>query len=72
MIVESANPAHSLADSQRFAEAFEALELVVVIDVAMTETHAMAQARASQHRAGPTSGLGSAAQVGSRRTCFRF
>jgi anaerobic selenocysteine-containing dehydrogenase len=38
MIVESANPAHSLADSQRFAEAFETLELVVVIDVAMTET----------------------------------
>jgi formate dehydrogenase len=38
MIVESSNPAHSLADSQRFAEAFEALELVVVIDVAMTET----------------------------------
>jgi len=38
MIVESANPAHSLADSQRFAEAFEALDLVVVIDVAMTET----------------------------------
>ena len=38
MLVESANPAHSLADSQRFAEAFEALELVVVIDVAMTET----------------------------------
>ncbi|HET7048043.1 MAG TPA: molybdopterin-dependent oxidoreductase [Solirubrobacteraceae bacterium] len=38
MIVESANPAHSLADSQRFADAFEALELVVVIDVALTET----------------------------------
>jgi anaerobic selenocysteine-containing dehydrogenase len=38
MIVESANPAHSLADSQRFAQAFEELELVVVIDVAMTET----------------------------------
>ena len=38
MIVESANPAHSLADSQRFHEAFEALDLVVVIDVAMTET----------------------------------
>jgi anaerobic selenocysteine-containing dehydrogenase len=38
MIVESANPAHSLADSQRFGEAFDALELVVVIDVAMTET----------------------------------
>jgi anaerobic selenocysteine-containing dehydrogenase len=38
MIVESANPAHSLADSTRFAEAFDALELMVVIDVAMTET----------------------------------
>jgi anaerobic selenocysteine-containing dehydrogenase len=38
MIVESANPAHSLADSQRFREAFQALDLVVVIDVAMTET----------------------------------
>jgi anaerobic selenocysteine-containing dehydrogenase len=38
MIVESANPAHSLADTDRFREAFEALELVVVIDVAMTET----------------------------------
>ena len=38
MIVESANPAHSLADSRRFADAFEALELVVVIDVVMTET----------------------------------
>jgi anaerobic selenocysteine-containing dehydrogenase len=38
MIVESANPAHSLADSQRFGEAFDALELLVVIDVAMTET----------------------------------
>jgi anaerobic selenocysteine-containing dehydrogenase len=38
MIVESANPAHSLADSTRFAAAFAALELVVVIDVALTET----------------------------------
>jgi anaerobic selenocysteine-containing dehydrogenase len=38
MIVESSNPAHSLADSQRFREAFEALDLVLVIDVAMTET----------------------------------
>lgn len=38
MIVESSNPAHSLADSKRFAEAFDALELMVVIDVAMTET----------------------------------
>jgi anaerobic selenocysteine-containing dehydrogenase len=38
MIVESANPAHSVADSERMAEAFEALDLLVVIDVAMTET----------------------------------
>ena len=38
MLVESANPAHSLADSQRMREALDALELVVVIDVALTET----------------------------------
>jgi anaerobic selenocysteine-containing dehydrogenase len=38
MLIESANPAHSLADSPRFREALDALELVVVIDVAMTET----------------------------------
>jgi anaerobic selenocysteine-containing dehydrogenase len=38
MLIESANPAHSLADSKRFREALEALELVVVIDVALTET----------------------------------
>jgi formate dehydrogenase len=38
MIVESSNPAHSIADSQRFREAMEALEFVVVIDVALTET----------------------------------
>lgn len=38
MIVEAANPAHSLADSQRFREAMRALEVSVVIDVAMTET----------------------------------
>ncbi len=37
-IVESTNPLHSLADSQRMREAFDALELVVVIDVALTET----------------------------------
>jgi formate dehydrogenase len=42
MIVESSNPAHSLADSERFREAFEALDLVVVIDVAMTETARLA------------------------------
>ena len=38
MIVESANPLHSLADSRRFREAMDALEFSVVIDVAMTET----------------------------------
>jgi formate dehydrogenase len=38
MVIESSNPAHSLADSKRFKEALEALELVVVIDVALTET----------------------------------
>ena len=38
MLIEAANPAHSLADSQRFREALDALELTVVIDVAMTET----------------------------------
>ena len=38
MIVESANPVHSLADSRRMREALDALELVVVIDVALTET----------------------------------
>jgi anaerobic selenocysteine-containing dehydrogenase len=38
MLIESSNPAHSLADSQRFREALEALELVVVIEVALTET----------------------------------
>ncbi len=38
MIVESANPAHSLPDSPRMREALDALECLVVIDVAMTET----------------------------------
>ena len=47
MIVESANPAHSLADSQRMREALDALELVVVIDVAMTETARHAALRAA-------------------------
>lgn len=42
MIVESANPLHSLADSKKFREAFEALSFTVVIDVAMTETAAKA------------------------------
>jgi len=42
MLIDSANPAHSLADSQKFREAFEALEFLVVIDVAMTETAMLA------------------------------
>jgi anaerobic selenocysteine-containing dehydrogenase len=42
MLVESANPVHSLADSRRMREAFRALELSVVIDVAMSETAAQA------------------------------
>lgn len=42
MIVEAANPAHSLADSQRFRAAMRQLEVSVVIDVAMTETAAQA------------------------------
>ncbi len=42
MIVESANPAHSLADSQRMRAALRALDCVVVIDVAMTETARLA------------------------------
>ena len=42
MIVESANPAHSIADSAACRAAFESLELLVVIDVAMTETARLA------------------------------
>ena len=42
MIVESSNPAHSLADSAACRAAFEQLELLVVIDVAMTETARLA------------------------------
>jgi formate dehydrogenase len=42
MIVESGNPAHSLADSARMREALDALDVVVVIDVAMTETARLA------------------------------
>ena len=38
MLIESSNPAHSLADSKRFRDAMRALDLTVVIDVAMTET----------------------------------
>ena len=42
MIVESSNPAHSLADSQRMRAALERLDLVVVLDIAMTETARLA------------------------------
>jgi anaerobic selenocysteine-containing dehydrogenase len=42
MIVESSNPVHTLPDSKRFREAFEKLEFLVVIDVAMTETARLA------------------------------
>jgi len=42
MIVESSNPAHSVADSSRVREALLSLELLVVIDVAMTETARLA------------------------------
>ncbi|HJT94455.1 MAG TPA: molybdopterin-dependent oxidoreductase, partial [Mycobacterium sp.] len=42
MVVESSNPAHSLADSVACRAAFESLELMVVIDVAMTETARLA------------------------------
>lgn len=42
MLVESANPVHSLADSPRMREAFAALDFAVVMDVAMTETAQLA------------------------------
>ncbi len=42
MIVESSNPAHSIADSGSVTRALESLELLVVIDVAMTETARLA------------------------------
>lgn len=38
MLIESANPVHSLAESPKWREAMDALEFSVVIDVAMTET----------------------------------
>jgi anaerobic selenocysteine-containing dehydrogenase len=38
MFIESSNPVHSLADSQRMRQALRALDVSVVIDVAMTET----------------------------------
>lgn len=41
MLVEAANPAHSLADSKRMREALRSLDTLVVIDVAMSETAAL-------------------------------
>lgn len=38
MWIDSSNPAHSLAESARFTEAMRALEVSVVVDVALTET----------------------------------
>jgi anaerobic selenocysteine-containing dehydrogenase len=42
MLVEASNPAHSLADSRRMREALAALDTLVVIDVAMSETARLA------------------------------
>ncbi|MEO8841679.1 MAG: molybdopterin-dependent oxidoreductase [Kofleriaceae bacterium] len=42
MLVEASNPAHSLADSKRMREALGALDVLVVIDVALTETAKLA------------------------------
>ena len=42
MLVEAANPAHSLADSRRMREALSTLDTLVVIDVAMSETARLA------------------------------
>jgi anaerobic selenocysteine-containing dehydrogenase len=42
MVVDSANPIVTMADTQAYREAFGKLELLVVIDVAMTETARLA------------------------------
>ena len=39
MLIESGNPVHSLADAQKMRDALSSLELVVVIDIAMTEVY---------------------------------
>lgn len=38
MLIETANPVHSLADTEKFVTAMEQLDLSVVVDIAMTET----------------------------------
>lgn len=42
MLVETANPVHSLADTNKMKQALSSLDLVVVIDIAMTETARLA------------------------------
>jgi anaerobic selenocysteine-containing dehydrogenase len=42
MLIDSSNPAHSLADSKAFRKALAKLEFVVVIDVTLTETGRLA------------------------------
>ncbi len=42
MLIESANPVHSLAESGKMRAALDSLEFVVAIDVAMTETARLA------------------------------
>lgn len=42
MIVETANPAHSLADATAMRDALASLDTLVVIDIAMTETAVLA------------------------------
>jgi anaerobic selenocysteine-containing dehydrogenase len=42
MWIDAVNPAHSLADSSKWAQALGQLDLVVVVDVAMTETARLA------------------------------
>ncbi|MEM7358174.1 MAG: molybdopterin-dependent oxidoreductase [Pseudomonadota bacterium] len=41
-LIESTNPVHSYANSERMREAMQALEFSVVVDIAMTETARMA------------------------------
>lgn len=41
VIVSGANPLRSFADTSRYEEAFQALDLLVTVDIAMTETAAL-------------------------------
>ena len=68
MLVESGNPAHSLADSPRMREALPALDLLVVIDVSMTETARLAALRAAGVRRSTRSGRRRSSTSTSRRT----